>query len=30
MKLCSNVHDYAIYTPNYYKEYYEDKYLAGY
>ena len=30
MKLYNNVYDYTICTPNYYKEYYGDKYLAGY
>ena len=30
MKLYSNVYDYAIYPYNCYKEYYEDKYSAGY
>ena len=30
MKLYSNAYDYAMYTLNYYKEYYEDKCLAGY
>ena len=30
MKLYSNACDYAIYTLNYYKEYYEDKDWAGY
>ena len=30
MKLYSNAHDYAIYAKIYHKEYYEDKYLAGY
>ena len=30
MKLYSNVYDIAIYTLNYYEEYYEDKCLAGY
>ena len=30
MKIYSNVYDYAISTLNYYEEYYEDKFLAGY
>ena len=30
MELYSNAYDYAIYTQNCYKEYYKDKYLAGY
>ena len=30
MKLYSNAYDYTVYTSNYYKEYYKDKYLARY
>ena len=30
MRLYSNVYDCAIYTLNYYEEYYEDNCLAGY
>ena len=30
MRLYCNVHNYAIYTLNYYEEYYEDKCLAEY
>ena len=30
MRLYSNVYDYAIYTLNYYEEYYGDKCLAKY
>ena len=29
MRIYSNVYNYAIYTQNYYEEYYEDKCLSG-